>query len=60
MTKASNSSLILALEPGESVRIRRCKVSSIRVIAAVLSRDTGRVFSVSAVKGQPVIVTRTK
>ena len=60
MAKTSNRALIFALEPGESVKLRGAKMTSVRSTATNLSRDTGRLFTVSAAKGQPIVVSRIK
>ena len=60
MAKASNRALIYALEPGDSVKLRGAKVTTTRVTVSNLSRDTGRTYAVSAVKGQPIVVSRIR
>mgnify|MGYP004554510559 FL=1 len=60
MAKTNYRARITALQPGEAVTIRGCKISIIRATASSVSRDLDRVYSVSAVKGQPITVSRVK
>lgn len=60
MAKTSNRALIYALEPGASVKLRGAKASTTRTTVSILSRDTGRLFTVSAPKGQPIVVSRIR
>lgn len=56
----SGRARMAALHVGESVVLRGMKLTSVRVTAATLGRDLGRVYSVSGAKGKDITVSRTK
>lgn len=61
MAKTKNyRASISALMPGDTVTIRGSKTSIIRATASSVARDLDRIYSVSAVKGQPITVSRLK
>jgi hypothetical protein len=60
MAKTNCRARILALEPGEDTTLRGCKVSVVRVTVSVISRDFNRIYTVSAPKGAPIVVSRLR
>lgn len=62
MAKTNYRGSIVALGVGETASFapRAAKVSTIRNTAFSVGRDMGRVYTVSAAKGQPIIVSRIR
>ncbi len=62
MAKTNYRSSIVALGVGETASFasRGAKVSTIRNTASCVGRDMGRIYTVSAAKGQPIMVSRVR